>query len=87
MYYAASDPGIWAGHIARDRNKRGVFEPYFGYLLVSGKALTVIDIASGRIVGGSSYYVLPTVPDSIAIGFTFLVKEKWGGSTDRELKR
>lgn len=87
MFLAASDPGIWSGHPAKDRYKRQVFEAYFVSLLASKKALTVIDMDSGQIVGGSSYYTPPNPPNSIAIGFTFLVRAKWGGNTNRELKR
>jgi hypothetical protein len=47
----------------------------------------IIDIESGEIVGTSSYYTPPDLPGSIAIGFTFLVRAKWGGDFNRELKR
>lgn len=87
LFEAASDPGIWALHPASDRYKREVFEGYFASLLASKKALIVIDTASGKIVGGSSYYTPPDLPDSLAIGFTFLVREKWGGAANRELKQ
>jgi N-acetyltransferase len=86
MYQAASDPDIWAGHPAKDRHERQVFEPYFASLLATKTALAVIDIESGKIVGGSSYYTPPDLPDGIAIGFTFLVRAKWGGAANRELK-
>lgn len=38
------------------------------------------------MIGGSSYYTPPDHCDSIAIGFTFLVREHWGGRSNRELK-
>ncbi|MHC8320864.1 GNAT family N-acetyltransferase [Pseudomonas sp. GB2N2] len=87
MFEAAGDSAIWALHPASDRYKREVFEPYFASLLETKKALVVIDNQTGKIVGGSSYYTPPDQPDSIAIGFTFLVREKWGGATNRELKQ
>lgn len=86
LYRAASDPGIWRAHPASDRWKRPVFEAYFASLLATKTALAVLDIDSGVIVGTSSYYTPPDLPDSIAIGFTFLVREKWGGRSNRELK-
>jgi hypothetical protein len=76
MFVAAGDPEIWAGHPAKDRYKREVFEPYFASLLSTKTALTVIDIHSGEIVGTSSYYTPPDLPNSIAIGFTFLIRAK-----------
>jgi hypothetical protein len=78
LFSAASDPLIWAGHPAHDRYERQVFERYFAARLASGKALVVIDIESGQIVGMSSYYTPPDQPESIAIGYTFLVRAKSG---------
>jgi RimJ/RimL family protein N-acetyltransferase len=86
LFSAASDPLVWAGHPASDRYERQVFEKYFAARLASAKALAVIDIESGQIVGMSSYYTPPDQPESIAIGYTFLVRTKWGGDANRELK-
>ena len=86
LFSAASDPLIWTGHPASDRYERQVFEAYFAARLASAKALAVIDIESGQIVGMSSYYTSPDQPESIAIGYTFLTRTKWGGEANRELK-
>jgi RimJ/RimL family protein N-acetyltransferase len=86
LFLAASDSLIWAGHPASDRYERQVFEAYFAARLASAKALAVIGLESGQIVGMSSYYTPPDQPESIAIGYTFLVREKWGGDANRELK-
>jgi RimJ/RimL family protein N-acetyltransferase len=86
LFLAASDPLIWSGHPASDRYQRQVFETYFAARLASAKALVVIDIESERIVGMSSYYTPPDQTEGIAIGYTFLVREKWGGQANRELK-
>ncbi|MDD1139701.1 GNAT family N-acetyltransferase [Pseudomonas sp. TNT2022 ID233] len=86
MFLAASDPGIWAGHPASDRHERPVFKAYFAARLATAKALTITDSDSGQIVGMSSYYVPPDLPEGIAIGYTFLVRAKWGGDANRELK-
>jgi RimJ/RimL family protein N-acetyltransferase len=64
-----------------------VFEAYFASRLATGQALVVIDIETGQIVGMSSYYTPPDRSEGIAIGYTFLVRAKWGGGTNRELKR
>ncbi|MCE1118840.1 MULTISPECIES: GNAT family N-acetyltransferase [Pseudomonas] len=86
MLLAASDPLIWAGHPSADRYKPEVFEPYLETLLATGKALAVIDVRQGTVIGGSSYYTPPDQLDGIAIGFTFLVRAHWGGASNRELK-
>ncbi|MEB0040169.1 MULTISPECIES: GNAT family N-acetyltransferase [unclassified Pseudomonas] len=87
MCGAAGDPEIWASHPAKDRYKREIFEPYFASRLSTETALTIIDTQSGKIVGMSSYYTPPDLPHSIAIGFTFLIRAKWGGAANRELKQ
>ncbi|WP_082505568.1 GNAT family N-acetyltransferase [Aureimonas sp. Leaf324] len=86
LHAAASDPGIWAGHPAKDRWKREVFEPFFTTLIALGGAVAVEDREAGRIVGGSRFYVPPDQPGSIAIGFTFLDRSHWGGPANFELK-
>ena len=87
MYLVASAPEIWAGHPARDRHQREVFEPYAKSLLDSGTTLVVIEPQTDKIIGCSQYYVSPDQPDSVAIGFTFLHHSYWGGTTNFELKR
>jgi RimJ/RimL family protein N-acetyltransferase len=87
LHAAASDPATWAGHPARDRWRREVFEPYFAFLLASGGTLAIIDRASGAIIGCSRYYVPPDHPEGIAIGFTFLAPAYWGGATNFAVKR
>lgn len=84
---AASDPGTWAGHPAKDRWKPEVLDLYFDFLLASGTTLAVVDRTSGTIIGCSRYYVAPDRPDDISIGFTFLDRRFWGGRTNFELKR
>ena len=87
MFQAASDSRIWAAHPASDRYEPHKFKAYFASRLATGEALAVIDIHSGQIVGTSGYYTPPDLPESIAIGYTFLVRAKWGGDTNRELKQ
>ncbi|MEO1138276.1 MAG: GNAT family N-acetyltransferase [Pseudomonadota bacterium] len=87
LFDAASDPVIWAGHPARDRYKRAVFEPYFHTLLDLGGTLVVVDRVQDRVIGCSRYYTAPDMPGTISIGFTFLRAEYWGGTTNLELKR
>lgn len=87
LFAAAGHPEIWAGHPARDRYKRDVFDGYFHFLLQTGSALAVIEPREARIIGCSRYYDAPDMPGSIAIGFTFLNHAYWGGATNFELKR
>ena len=87
LYQAARDPGLWAGHPAKDRWQPEVFSPYFQGLLASGGTLAVIDTATRALIGCSQYYTAADAPDDISIGFTFLARAWWGGATNAELKR
>jgi len=87
LFAAAGHPEVWAGHPAKERYKRDVFEKYFDFLLGTGSTLVVIDRASGKIIGCSRYYAAPDQPGSISIGFTFLNHAYWGGGVNFELKR
>jgi RimJ/RimL family protein N-acetyltransferase len=101
LYAAASDPLIWAQHPASDRWQRPVFEAFFQKALESRGALVVTDNRNERngerVIGTSRYYdavlnasseqVGPRKPYSeVAIGFTFLTREHWGGEVNGELK-
>lgn len=84
---AASDPAIWAGHPATDRYKPDVFEPYFDMLMERGGTLVFREDDTDRVIGCSRYYTSPDRPGKIAIGFTFLTADHWGGKTNFILKR
>lgn len=86
LFLAANDPETWAGHPAKNRHEKPVFRKYFAFLIEAGGVLAIIDRNSGNLIGCSRYYVSPDAPDTISIGFTFLSKAYWGGSTNRELK-
>lgn len=81
---AAADPLIWAGHPAKERGNPDIFAPYARGLLEQGGVLVARQ--DGRIVGMSRFYAPPDQADSIAIGFTFLIRAVWGGATNAEFK-
>lgn len=86
LAYAASDPQIWAGHPATNRHESAVFNQYFDMLLSSESAL-IIREKGGRVIGCSAYYTDTNAPSRLSIGFTFLVRDHWGGETNRKVKR
>lgn len=81
---AASDPLIWAGHPATDRYKPAVFDDLFAKLLAFQGALIVLK--DDKVIGSSTYYTGSTQPGTIAIGYTFLVRHEWGGTTNLAMK-
>ncbi|MEO0632956.1 MAG: GNAT family N-acetyltransferase [Pseudomonadota bacterium] len=85
LYAAASDPLIWAQHPVHDRHTRPVFDPYFDTLLARGGALAALD-GVGTMIGTSSFYLTKGPPRCASIGFTFLARAHWGGTTNRAMK-
>ena len=86
LFAAAADPSIWAGHPAKDRYRKEVFDEYFRALMQRQTAFVVIDRASEVAIGSSAYYQAPDRADSVSIGFTFLRRTSWGGSVNFDLK-
>jgi N-acetyltransferase len=84
---AAADPLIWELHPSNDRHRPEVFAAYFDERLASGKALLAIDRLTGEVVGWSSYANVDLERSEVEIGWTFLVRSRWGGATNREMKR
>jgi len=88
LYLAAADPLIWEQHPDRHRHEREVFTGrFFPAAIASGGALAVIENSTGRIVGTSRYYEWNPEECSVAIGYTFLVRELWGTPANPEMKR
>jgi RimJ/RimL family protein N-acetyltransferase len=87
LYAAASDPLIWKQHPESDRYTPDVFRRYFDGALDSGGAFAVIDRATGRIVGSTRYHAYDEAASEVEIGWTFLVREFWGGAANQEMKR
>jgi RimJ/RimL family protein N-acetyltransferase len=87
LYAAASDPLIWEQHPEPTRCQRDVFRKFFDKGIESKGAFAVIDRASGQMIGTSRYYEWDTDKREIAIGYTFLKREYWGGATNREMKK
>lgn len=88
LFAVASDPLIWEQHPAHDRWQESVFRTFFDDALANRGALTVIDKASGAVIGSSRYQGLEEASGgSVEIGWTFLARSHWGGSANRALKR
>ncbi len=87
LYRAASDPLIWAGHPAHDRWQEPVFRRFFDDGLASGGALVAADPASGALIGSSRFDCARAGPGEVEIGWTFLVRDRWGGATNGAMKR
>ncbi len=87
MLHAASDPRIWELHPVHDRYKASVFREFFDGGLASGMAFAILRRDTGAIIGSSRYHDHDPEAGEIEIGWTFLVRDQWGGTTNREVKR
>ena len=87
LFSAASDPLIWEQHPESDRYQRDVFQKYFDGALESKGAFAIVERKTRRIIGSSRYCNLDLAKSEVEIGWTFLGREFWGGTYNRELKR
>jgi len=86
LFQIASDPLIWEQHPSRDRYLKENFTPYFQAALDSKSGFVAIDNKTGRLIGKTRYYELNLSAHTVAIGYTFLAKEYWGGVFNRAMK-
>ena len=84
---AAGDPSIWELHPDPDRWQPAQCRAWFEGALEEGGALAAIDRATSELVGSSRFQSLDLGDDAVVIGSTFLVRSRWGGPWNREMKR
>ena len=87
MFAAASDPLIWELHPAKDRYKEPAFRSYFDGAIASKMAFAITDRLSGKIIGSSRYHGYDAALGEVEVGWTFIVRAYWGGTTNAEVKR
>jgi N-acetyltransferase len=87
LHAAASDPLIWEQHPDPLRYEREAFRlKFFDPALAGNMAYVVVDRATGELVGSSRYYEYDAAKSEIAIGYTFLRRDQWGGTANSEMK-
>jgi RimJ/RimL family protein N-acetyltransferase len=87
LWQVARDPLIWEQHPDKTRSTPEGFARFFLSSLESRSALVVIDHRSGRMIGSSRYYDWEPQKRELAIGYTFLARDYWGGPANSEMKR
>lgn len=87
LYHVAKDPAIWEQHPARDRYKREVFQIFFEDAIKSQGALVALDTSSQKIIGSTRFKLSQSDHNAVEIGWTFLAKEKWGGTYNGVMKK
>jgi len=87
LFKVAADPLIWEQHPSKDRYKREVFQSYFDTAVSSGSAFLIFEKANGKLIGSTRYYDHNPALSRIAIGYTFIAKEFWGGKYNAAIKK
>ncbi|MFZ4455965.1 MAG: GNAT family N-acetyltransferase [Bacteroidales bacterium] len=87
LYKVASDPLIWEQHPDKERYKKERFQLFFDSALQSKGAFLVFDNASNKLIGSTRFYEYSPEKKSIAIGFTFIAREYWGGAHNSAMKK
>ena len=87
FFNIASDPLIWAQHPAKDRYKPEVFKSFFDSAVDSGTAFLIFDKSDSAVIGTTRFYEFKPEESSIAIGYTFLKRDYWGGMFNFAMKK
>lgn len=87
LWQVARDPLLWALHPDKTRCEPAGFARFFEAALECGSALVVLDAATQRVIGSSRFYDWDPGAREVAIGYTFLAREFWGGYANRDMKQ
>lgn len=87
LWDVARDPLVWEQHPDKTRAERAGFLRFFQGSLDSRGALAVLELSSGSVIGSSRFYDWDAARREVAIGYTFLARQSWGGAVNREMKR
>lgn len=87
LFEAGSDPEIWAGHPVPDRYTEPKLRKFFDDAIASKMGFVFVDRGSGQLIGSSRYHGHEPDRGEIEIGWTFIVRNHWGGRANREVKR
>lgn len=87
VFSIASDPMIWEQHPVRERYKREVFQLFFDGAVKSKGAFLIFDKPENDLIGCTRYYDLNLKNSSVAIGYTFLIRRRWGTNHNRAAKK
>ena len=87
LYKVASDPLIWELHPIKDRYKKEVFATFFEGAITSKSAFLILHKEKNEIIGTTRLYDYSPEKSSIAIGFTFIGREFWGGHYNKAIKK
>ncbi|MEP7267659.1 MAG: GNAT family N-acetyltransferase [Saprospiraceae bacterium] len=82
LYAVACDPLIWEQHPNPDRYQRDVFDIFFKGAMESKGAFIIFDSETKLPIGSSRYYDYDQEKKQVLIGYTFFVRDHWGGKSN-----
>jgi len=85
LYTVVSDPLIWEQTPYKDRYQLDNYQQWFD-AAIKENALILIDKRTNTAIGSSRYYEIDEPSSEVAIGYTFIARDYWGGATNKELK-
>lgn len=86
LFLVASDPEIWKQHPDANRYQPEGFREYFDKLIQTDEPYLILKNEDNTLIGATSFYEKDNLNKSIAIGYTFLSTECWGGKYNASLK-
>ena len=87
LFKVASDPLIWEQHHDKTRHTQDGFALFFKESINSMGALCILNSKNNEVIGSSRFKVIDSSNKVVEIGWTFLNRDYWGGSYNREIKR
>jgi len=87
LFAVASDPLIWEQHPDKTRSQPEGFRRFFRDSIDSGGALLATRAGTSEVIGSSRYHGYSPTANEVEIGWTFLGRQFWGGTHNREMKR
>ena len=86
LFSCAGNKRVWAGHPSTERYKKENFKQWFSDALASKNSLAIIEKSTNKIIGSTRFYFDGIPENAVAIGYTFLSYQYWGGNVNKELK-
>lgn len=87
LYKVASDPLIWEQHPIKNRYKKEIFKPFFDTAINSKGAFLIVNKNNKEIIGTTRFYDYNLEKSSVAIGYTFIGRNFWGGFYNQSTKK
>lgn len=87
LYEVAKDPLIWEQHPCSNRWEKDIYTDFFEDSIASKGALIIIDKSNSEVIGSTRFKTINASKKAIEIGWSFLSREKWGGTYNKSMKK